>query len=175
MSQNKNQISLSAIEEVFDRKLLPIAMKLDQCVTTVEGLVQSVSVISDKFDEISTKVEDLEGKYMKVNQENKFLKDEVFRLSNSLNSVKEDIDNFEQYSRRVCIEVSGVPVTTDEDTSDLVVELGSIIGLNIKREDISVSHRLPVKMYSQAIQNKDTLNPGRIWKIYDHNVVSTAR
>lgn len=35
---------------------------------------------------------------MKVNKENKFLKDEVFRLSNSLNSVKEDIDNFEQYS-----------------------------------------------------------------------------
>lgn len=52
-------------------------------------------------------------------------------------------------------------MTTDEDTSDLVVELGSIIGLNIKREDISVSHRLPVKMYSQAIQNKDALNPGR--------------
>ena len=153
MSHNENQISLSAIEEVFDRKLLPIAMKLDQCATTVEGLVQSVSVISDKFDEISTKVEDLEGKYMKVNQENKFLKDEVFLLSNSLNSVKEDIDNFEQYSRRECIEVSGIPVTTDEDTSDLVVELGSIIGLNIKREDISVSHRLPVKMYSQAIQN----------------------
>lgn len=98
MSHNENQISLSAIEEVFDRKLLPIAMKLDQCATTVEGLVQSVSVISDKFDEISTKVEDLEGKYMKVNQENKFLKDEVFRLSNSLNSIKEDIDNFEQYS-----------------------------------------------------------------------------
>ena len=88
MSHNENQISLSAIEEVFDRKLLPIAMKLDQCATIVEGLVQSVSVISDKFDEISTKVEDLEGKYMKVNQENKFLKDEVFRLSNSLNSVK---------------------------------------------------------------------------------------
>ena len=52
MSHNENQISLSAIEEVFDRKLLPIAMKLDQCATTVEGLVQSVSVISDKFDEI---------------------------------------------------------------------------------------------------------------------------
>ena len=128
MSHNENQISLSAIEEVFDRKLLPIAMKLDPCATIVEGLVQSVSVISDKFDEISTKVEDLEGKYMKVNQENKFLKDEVFRLSNSLNSVKEDIDNFEQYSRRECIEVSGIPMTTDEDTSDLVVELGSIIG-----------------------------------------------
>ena len=48
-----------------------------------------------------------------------------------------------QYGRRDCCEISGLPVEHGEDTNKLVINLGSQMGLNLTESDISVSHRLP--------------------------------
>ena len=62
------------------------------------------------------------------------------------------IDAIEQYSRRDSIKVIGIPkppLEHKEDTDATIVELGKRIGVDIKAEDISVSHRIPGK--SKAI------------------------
>ena len=52
----------------------------------------------------------------------------------------------EQYSRRECLEIHGIPQPQDpksENTNDVVLRVGKLMGVNLSQEDISVSHRLP--------------------------------
>jgi hypothetical protein len=62
----------------------------------------------------------------------------------------EDVSNIEQYSRRDCVEKSGLSEESDEDTNALTNKVGSLKGVKINESDISVSHRLPLKRQSQS-------------------------
>ena len=55
------------------------------------------------------------------------------------------LDKLEQYTRRENVRIHGVPEprTAGGETEDTVIKLAADIGVNINREDISVSHRLP--------------------------------
>jgi hypothetical protein len=41
------------------------------------------------------------------------------------------IDDIQQYLRRDCLEITGIPIVPDENTKDLVIELASAIGVNL--------------------------------------------
>ena len=54
---------------------------------------------------------------------------------------------------RDCLEVWSIPRSssdTREDTNEIVVELGRKIGVDLKKEDISTSHRLPSKVKAKG-------------------------
>ena len=80
--------------------------------------------------------------------ENKSLKGKLLDTTSQLNVLKESFNELEQYSRRDCMEIRGIPeISSDtrEDTNEIVVELGRKIGVDLKKEDISTSYRLPSK------------------------------
>lgn len=87
-------------------------------------------------------VQTLLGKIFKDNviqtliMENEKLNQTVKLLENRLNEQ-------EQYSRRTCIKVSGITEKNGEDTDKIVLELAKDIGIDLKAEEISRSHRLP--------------------------------
>jgi len=68
-----------------------------------------------------------------------------------MKALKIESNNLAQYSRRDTLEISGIPVSTDENTNQLVCKLGNILGVSIKDEDISISHRLPVGKSNTAV------------------------
>ena len=47
---------------------------------------------------------------------------------------------------------SGIPEVKDENTDDIVIKVGSLIGLHLTKNDISVSHRSPKRSYSAALR-----------------------
>ena len=51
-------------------------------------------------------------------------------------------DDLEQYSRRPCLRVSGIPETQGEDTTEIVLDLAKRCGAKIGVDDIDVSHRV---------------------------------
>ena len=57
--------------------------------------------------------------------------------------MKQELNNLEQYSRRECLEIRGVPVLPGEKTNEIVRKVGEVIGVAIECNDISISHRLP--------------------------------
>jgi hypothetical protein len=63
----------------------------------------------------------------------------------------------EQYSRRECLEIKGIPVTKDENTDELVTKVCELMGLSIKEEDISVSHRLPISNKYKGKRTESTI------------------
>lgn len=54
----------------------------------------------------------------------------------------EQIDDLEQYSRRNCLRVFGIPESDKEDTDEVIVTLAkNKLGVNIDQHDIDRSHR----------------------------------
>ena len=65
--------------------------------------------------------------------------------------MKDNINDMEQYSRRECCEITGIPETPDEDTNDLVIKVGARLHIEVDEDDISVLHRLPTPSYASRV------------------------
>ena len=63
--------------------------------------------------------------------------------------LKVGIDDANQYSRRDSCRINGLKEDQDESSDDLVekvIELGAAIGAKIEKGDVSIAHRLPIKI-----------------------------
>ncbi|XP_028412580.1 uncharacterized protein LOC114535474 [Dendronephthya gigantea] len=135
------QITKEILEEILEKKL---DEKLSPIVQTVNDLKDSMQFLSDKYDSVNNRVDELESKYNLVQQENKFLKAEILKLSKVGDDLAKNVDAMNQYGRRDCSEISGLPVEPHEDTNQLVIRVANLMGVHIDESDISVSHRLPI-------------------------------
>ncbi len=52
------------------------------------------------------------------------------------------LNDLEQYRRRKCIKVSGVPVTENEEAEEIIMTIAKEIGVQLERSDISACHRV---------------------------------
>ena len=67
---------------------------------------------------------------------------EIESLREELADTKAQLNSLEQYSRRLCLDVSGVPETANEDTDRLVMDTARLAGIEITKNDIDRSHRV---------------------------------
>lgn len=118
------------LNAILDNKLKELHLSISKLTESIEEVKKSASFMSSQYDLLL--------------QENKSLKAEVRKTTNELNHLKEEFNNLEQYSRRDCLEIRGVPVQRDEDINALVVNIGRRMGVELKGDDISTSHRLPI-------------------------------
>ena len=70
-----------------------------------------------------------------LQKENKELKSRVEKLETKM-------DTAEQYSRRNCLRVAGVPENPSEDTDGYILSLSRAIGAEVTLDDIERSHRV---------------------------------
>ncbi|MEW8548017.1 MAG: hypothetical protein AB2693_31320 [Candidatus Thiodiazotropha sp.] len=105
---------------------------------------QVAQVIQDSFKEqiadlVSSIVEGvLQGLQSKVSS----LEKENAELKKRVGSLETALDNAEQYSRRNCLKITGVPETTEGSTDDYVCNLARAIDVDLSIDDIDRSHRL---------------------------------
>lgn len=71
------------------------------------------------------------------------LKEENETLRERIHNLETRVEDLEQYSRRTCLKVSGVPEDKEEDTDKIILNIANDIGVNLKPEEINRSHRLP--------------------------------
>lgn len=126
---SKSTVTREMIESILDTKLKPLNTKID-------SVIESINFWENKFGDLSKRVNDLEQSSGQVLQENRLLKDEILRLSNNLNVHKESLNNLEQYIRRECLEITGIPEEMHEDTDDIVIKVLSLMGIEIQSNDI---------------------------------------
>ena len=119
-------------------------------------MTQSLNCIAfgkARLGEIHKRIDAVEYLLGQLVQENKLLKHEVVRLSNSLNLQKESMNELQQYVRRECLEMCGNSRRSGWEPSDIVIKVGDLMGINIESNDISISHRLSVTpSYTNAVK-----------------------
>jgi septation ring formation regulator EzrA len=110
-------ISKKELEAIFDAKLKPIG-------DTVVEMNDSMKFLNTSFEEVKIKVSNLENKIDEVTKENDFLKQESLKLSkenaklvNVINILSKEINDIQQYQRRDCCEITGLPVLPGENTN----------------------------------------------------------
>ena len=114
------------------------------------------------------KIKALEDTNASLIDENRCLKAELQNASNSLKLMKQELNNSQQYSRRDCLEIKGIPIQRNEVTNEVVKSVGNLIGVEVKHEDISISHRLAAKQNSQMGVSK--IDPAIIVKFVCRDV-----
>ena len=128
-------------------------------------------LIKTENKQIHDKISDLNMRFIKLEESQQFLSNKYDEILQSLQSTKKNIldheqritnavgeighireinyqqdvaiDDMQQYLRRDCLEITGIPTVPDENTTGLVIELASAIGVNLDDKDISIAHRLP--------------------------------
>ncbi|XP_046670937.1 uncharacterized protein LOC124360946 [Homalodisca vitripennis] len=73
-----------------------------------------------------------------ITSENKELKKKVRALEDRL-------ENIEQYSRSNCVEIQGIPVTSNEDVLTIVKDVGKALDLTVSDTMVDACHRLGAK------------------------------
>ena len=53
------------------------------------------------------------------------------------------IDEVQQYSRRDCLEITGIPILPKENPKQLIKEIGTLIDVNVEDAHLAAAHRLP--------------------------------
>lgn len=84
-----------------------------------------------------------------IHIENHVLKEMVRQLKVNISDFKVICNEQEQYLRRECLKIQGIPLLPKdsqhiEDTNKIVIKVGELMGVQIEAEDISISHHLPI-------------------------------
>ena len=120
------EITIEKLDSLFDKKLAPIRR-------TPQDLTNSVSFLGERLGSTrlirKLKVSRLRQMQF-VTKTTTSVRLETSRLSNIIEELKDNINDTEQYSRREYCEISGTPVTSDEDTANnLVIKLGALMNV----------------------------------------------
>lgn len=81
---------------------------------------------------------ELKSRDDKIEALEKRLNEKVSEVDN----LKMQIDEIEQYSRKYCINVKGVPETPREDPIEIIMNIANGIGVTLQASDIDVAHRI---------------------------------
>lgn len=150
-------MSLTAeiLKELWTNEFLPNIRK--EICTEIDSLKVSLRDLSKRLDEIEKSQSFISKKYDTVittitnlNKHNEDMKGQVQKIEEDINKLGNDgygvevkLDELEQYSRRDCLEITGIPVVPNDNPTLLVKEMSEIMGVNLDVNDISIAHRLP--------------------------------
>lgn len=130
------------MNEILDSNMKKLDAKIDKLISPI---TKSISIIQKEQADIKDRLRKLEDSNKNLEKDASDLKVKNQQLKNELAQLKDYCDDQEQYIRRECAEIHGVPASQHEDTSDIVKKIGSLVGVHIHDNDISVSHRLKSK------------------------------
>lgn len=113
---------------------------------TSEKLVQSVSFLSEKYDNVLETATTNKAELTQLKAEVASLSLTVAQQNDTIDKMSTEINDLEQYTRRANFEIHGFPATRGEDLVAFVTDLA--IKLNIadfQKTDIATVHRLPAR------------------------------
>lgn len=103
----------------------------------------SIEFLSNAVDTSNTTMKTIQTEMSTIMKENSELKKKCIALQSDVDGLKEKIRNYEQYSRRTNIEISGIPETPREDVSKIIEDLGAAIGVAVQDNHVTAAHRIP--------------------------------
>lgn len=136
--------------------LLMLLAKVDELLSlkpTVERLEAHIQELESKVCEISQKYNSVlegtaarENKIRELELQHSELRATVTCQTETIQSLREEINSGEQYSRRANLEIHGMPFLAGENLRQSVSDLAANLALsNFQTTDILAVHRLPVK------------------------------
>ncbi|XP_074639581.1 uncharacterized protein LOC141897836 [Acropora palmata] len=110
-----------------------VSKKYDTAIAALQSVKSEISNLDKKHTTIVNSLEEKLGE----------LAGTTDRQDQSLYRVESALDETEQYLRRDCLEINGVPISSYENPNQLVKEVGLLAGVEIDDRHIAAAHKLP--------------------------------
>lgn len=118
-----------------DKQLKSLEFELGK---SVDSCHDSISELVETVKKQSATLCEYEKLFESLRQENASLRAKVKVL-------EQQVDDADQYSRINCLEINGVPESNQEDVSEVIKTIGSVLGVEVNAGDIDACHRLGPK------------------------------
>lgn len=102
-------ITLEQLKATLDEKLTPIKSEIDELRSKVTKAMKFITLASSKYDELLTKVSIHDKENKELIKENQILRGTVRDMESKLSQLSDTCNDLEQYSRRDCVEILGIP------------------------------------------------------------------
>ena len=148
-------LTVESLKELWTKEFLPnirkeICTEIDALKVSLHDLnkrldeiEKSQSFISKKYDTVISTITNLRKHNEDVKGQVQKIEEDINKLGNDGYDVEVKLDELEQYARRDCLEITGIPVVPNDNPALLVKEMSQIMGVNLDVNDISIAHRLP--------------------------------
>ncbi|XP_068738150.1 uncharacterized protein [Montipora capricornis] len=110
-----------------------VSKKYDTAIAALQSVKSEISNLDKKHTTIVNSLEEKLGE----------LAGTIDRQDQSLYRVESALDETQQYLRRDCLEINGVPISSYENPNQLVKEVGLFAGVEIDDRHIAAAHKLP--------------------------------
>lgn len=180
MSKTRNATEMAKLEEVMDKKLEQFGQNFN--LNTLEELKNLVKEIKTTLKDQKDKIVELELKSVRQDVRISQLEDKVGVLQASVSALLKQTDNNEQYSRRACLRINGIPKSQNETAENCVEKVINVcknsLGIDLENKDIDRAHRVGkerktmiVKFYSfkkrsSIYKNRKNVDAGDDLKVY---------
>lgn len=115
----------------------------------MEGVQTSIKNFTEEIKELKVKINNVEADNDKLKVRCDMLERERDQLGGEVRNLRLRLADMEQYSRRANIEIQGIPLTTAEDINEVLKRTAKSLGVQYKKEDVSIAHRL--RVYSNKL------------------------
>ena len=120
VSTSMTAINCDQFAKILDDKLSPLNSRIAELKKSVDEAMNHVEFVNAKYDELlqMMKTSNDERKTLQdenniLQHENKIWKATIDSMERSLESVTRANDDLEQYTRRECVEIRGIPVAAN--------------------------------------------------------------
>lgn len=155
MMKDNEQLTVKHLRELWEEEFLPaikseieaVKVQLQSQIAIVSERLQNIeqkqSSLSSKYDNLLVATQGANQKIQELEKSRKDLLNATSSLEDSMYGNEVAIDDVQQYLRRDCLEIVGIPRVPQDNPNQLVQEVGSLIDVDIGLNDISTTHRLP--------------------------------
>lgn len=105
----------------------------------IDTLKEEVQLLSNRFNTLEQNQTELRGRCEVLDQAN-------VKLTEEVRSLRERMQEAEQYSRCANVEILGLPESQGENIYAMLQKFSTVLGIDFRREDVSIAHRL--RLYS---------------------------
>ena len=146
-------INCDQFAQILDDKLSPLNSRIAELKKLVD---EAMNHVNAKYDELLQMMKTSNDERKALQDENNILKATIHSIERSLESVTRANHDLEQYTRRECVEIRGIPVAanpSEEQTNNIVKDVDkwillrttyqlAIECLKVNNTKASLDHRL---------------------------------
>jgi hypothetical protein len=111
----------------------------------ISGIEASLSQLQTSYGNLKTDVEALKSEQLQLQSTDAVFDERIKTLQKENWDLKLDIRDLQQYSRKNNIEITGMPITKNEDICCILENIAMALKITFNRLDIATAHRVPSK------------------------------
>lgn len=147
----------------LEMKFGDLAGKIDKLIGEVKQCKEGMNFMNINFEDMKKEWKEIRAVQNKIEDENKELKREITDIKKQLNMMKVSIETEEKTKTAMGIELSLIPEVKDERLIDIILKLGKVVDINIKKENIKSVFRKKISgkicdivLHLDSVENRDT-------------------